>query len=191
MEMQYYRTFLALPVKAGADLLEIRKELRYALEDERISWVDPTRFHVTLRFLGNTRIEDVERISRALKEDEFRPDARVVSMCSLGSFGPRKKPRVIWVGFDCEEWFKEVKEGVDELLEELGFPRQETPFTAHLTLGRVRSLRDPARYREVLQEMKTRICETVCFDRLVYYRSILGSDGPEYMPLENISFRKE
>lgn len=189
--MQYYRTFLALPLEVGADLLEIRKELRSALEDERISWVDPTRFHVTLRFLGDTRIEDVERISRALKEGGFRPDAKKVSMCSLGSFGPRKKPRVIWVGFDREEWFEEVKEGVDDLLEALGFPRQEPPFTPHLTLGRVRSLRDRVRYREVLQEMKPRICETVCFDRLVYYRSILGSNGPEYLPLGNISFRKE
>ena len=191
MEIQYYRTFIALPVQVGADLMEVRHELMTALEEERISWVNPTRFHVTLRFLGDTPITEVGRIARALKEGGFRPDAMSVPMRGVGSFGPRKKPRVIWVGFDSEEWFSTVKEGVDSLLEELGFPRQEQAYTAHLTLGRVRSLQDLARYREVIEKMKTRILEAVCFDRLVYYRSILGSGGPEYTSLEEISFRKK
>lgn len=189
--MQYYRTFIALPVQVGADLMEVRHELMTALEEERISWVDPTRFHVTLRFLGDTPIEDVGRIATVLKAGGFRPDAMSIPMRGVGSFGPRKKPRVIWIGFDHEEWFSSLKEGVDSLLEELGFPRQEQAFTAHLTVGRVRSLRDLARYREVIEKMKSRIFEAVSIDRLVYYRSILGSGGPEYSSLEEIGFRKE
>jgi 2'-5' RNA ligase len=110
-------------------------------------------------------------------------------MSGIESFGPRKKPRVIYFGFGQKEWFNALKEDVDGVLEELGFPVQDQPFTAHLTLGRVRSLRNLSRYHEVIEGMKTRSCESVYFDSLVYYRSILGSRGPEYSKLEEIRFR--
>jgi len=191
MEMQYYRTFIALPVQVGADLLEIRKELMFALEDERISWVDPKRFHVTLRFLGDTRISDVDKISRALKDVRIPSDAIWIPVTGVGSFGPRKKPRVIWTGFGREEWFGGLKKGVDDILEEFGFPSVDQPFTAHLTLGRIRSLRSLSSYLDILAGLKERACEPVCFDRLVYYHSILGPGGPEYSKLEEILFTRE
>jgi len=189
--MQYYRTFIALPVKVGADLLEIRQDLMSVLEDERISWVDPKRFHVTLRFLGDTPVRDVDTIARALKALRFPSDAQSFPVTGVGSFGPLKKPRVIWAGFGREEWFGGLKEGVDGMLEEYGFPKLDQPFTAHLTLGRVRSLRNLSRYHDILEGMKGRGCEPVCFDRLVYYRSNLGPGGPEYSKLEEILFSRE
>lgn len=189
--MQYYRTFIALPVQVGDDLLEIRNELMSALEDERISWVDPKRFHVTLRFLGDTRISDVDKIARALKDVSIPSEAIWVPVTGVGSFGPRKKPRVIWAGFDQEECFGGLKKGVDGILEEFGFPKAEQPFTAHLTLGRIRSLKSLARYQDILEGMKGRSCDAVGFDKLVYYRSILGSGGPEYSKLEEILFIRE
>lgn len=189
MAYTYYRTFLALPVKANADLLELRRALMSVLEEERISWVDPTRFHVTLRFLGDTHPSDVDKISRALQEGRFRPEAQEVPVNGAGSFGPRKKPRVIWVGFGRESWFRTLKEGVDGLLEKQGFPGQDQPFTAHLTLGRIRSLRNVSRYHEIMEGFTQKACDPVWFDRLVYYRSILGPGGPEYHKLEEIRFR--
>ena len=189
--MQYYRTFIALPVQVGADLLEIRKELMSALEDERISWVDPKRFHVTLRFLGDTRISDVDKIARVLRDVRFPFNAIRIPVTGVGSFGPRKLPRVIWAGFGQEEWFSSLKEGVDGILEGFGFPKSDQPFTAHLTLGRIRSLKSLARYHDILEGMKGRACEPVNFDRLVYYRSVLTSGGPEYSKLEEILFKSE
>jgi len=189
--MQYYRTFIALPVQAGADLLKIRKELMFALEDERISWVDPKRFHVTLRFLGDTRISDVDRIARALKDVRFPTEAIWVPVSGVGSFGPRKKPRVIWAGFGREECVGGLKKEVDGILGDFGFNATDLPFTAHLTLGRIRSLRSLSGYHKVMEGMQDIACESVCFDRLVYYRSILGSGGPEYSKLEEILFVRE
>jgi 2'-5' RNA ligase len=191
MENQYYRTFIALPVRVGEELLELRQEMMTALEDERISWVDPKRFHVTLRFLGDTLLSDVDRISKAFKEGGFRPDAISVPVIGVGSFGPQKKPRVIWIGFGQEEWFGRLKDGVDGLLEDLGFPKQDQLFTAHLTLGRVRALRDLPRYHKIMEGMKGKVFDEVNFDRIIYYRSILGSGGPEYVKLEELLLRRE
>jgi len=187
MENPYYRTFLALPVKAGMDLLELHRSLMRDLEGERISWVDPTRFHITLRFLGDTLLSDVSKISAALKQGGFRYDAQEIPVTGVGSFGPHKKPRVIWVGFENEDWFEGLKEEVDALLEEQGIPRENQPFTAHLTLGRIRSLRNLSRYHEIIEGVEKKACDPLWFNRLVFYRSILGSGAPEYHPLEEIS----
>lgn len=172
-------------------MLEARHQLMTSLEEERISWVDPKRFHITLRFLGDTRLADVDRIGQALMKGRFLPETTLVPVTGLGSFGPRKKPRVIWIGFGREEWFSRLKDGVDSTLEECGFPKQDQPFTTHLTLGRIRSLGDLSRYYEIIERMKTNSYEAVWFDRMIYYRSILGPRGPEYSKLEEILFRKE
>ena len=190
MEKPYYRTFLALPVQVGAALLELRRSLMRDLEGERISWVETGRFHVTLRFLGDTLLSDVSKISVALKQGGFHFDAQEVPVTGVGSFGPRKKPRVIWIGFGRAEWFAGLKEGVDVLLEEQGIPKENQPFTAHLTLGRIRSLQNISRYYKILEEAKDHSCEPVGFNSLVFYRSILGEGGPEYRKLEEISFRR-
>ena len=190
MENPYYRTFLALPVQVGADLLALRQSLMGDLEGERISWVEPGRFHVTHRFLGDTRLSDVSKISAALKQGGFHFDAQEVPVTGVGSFGPRKKPRVIWIGFGRAEWFAGLKEGVDILLEEQGIPKENQPFTAHLTLGRIRGLHNISRYYEIMEGVKDPSCEPLWFDRLVFYQSILGSGGPEYRKLEEIRFRR-
>lgn len=171
-------------------MLEARHQLMTSLEGERISWVDPKRFHITLRFLGDTRLPDVDRIGQALAKGRFLTHATSVPVTGLGSFGPRKKPRVIWIGFGREEWFSRLKEGVDSILEECGFPKQEQAFTAHLTLGRIRSLGDLSRYYEIMEGMKANSYEVVWFDRLIYYRSILGTRGPEYIKLAETLFKK-
>jgi 2'-5' RNA ligase len=187
MEKPYYRTFIALPVQVGADLLELRRRLMQDLEAERISWVEPGRFHVTLRFLGDTHLNEVDKISRALKQGMLRADAEEIPVKGVGSFGPRKNPRVIWIGFGNEAWFQGLKEEVDAFLEEQGFSRPDQLFTPHLTLGRIRSLRILSRYYQIMEGVKGQIFDPVWIKHLVYYRSILGAGGPEYSKLKEIS----
>jgi len=190
MGKSYYRTFLALPVEAGEDLLELRQSLMASLEEERISWVDPGRYHITLRFLGDTSLSEVAKIASALKEGGLNKEAQQVPVLGVGSFGPRQKPRVIWAGLGGEKWFVELKQAVDNLLEEQGIPRQDAPFRPHLTLGRIRHLQHLSRFHEIIEGMKKISCESLYFNRLVYFRSILDSGGPQYHPLEELHFRR-
>lgn len=189
MEGSYYRTFFAIPVQVGADLLEVRKEIMSALKGERISWVLPDMFHITLRFLGDTRVKDVGEITGALRQVDRWPDAFSVPVKSVDSFGPRAHPRVIWAGFGGEERFGQMKEALDTMLADFGMPTVNQPFTAHLTLGRIRSLEDASGYYEIISELKGRVFDPVYIDRLVYYRSVLGSGAPVYSELGKVLFR--
>lgn len=120
MQMQYYRTFIALPIEVGDDVLQVRKELMHALKEERISWVDPDKYHVTLRFLGDTELPEVDRIRRRFKEERLEQKAASVGVSGFRSFGPHKHPRVIFAAFAKEHWFRELKELVDVMLADMG-----------------------------------------------------------------------
>lgn len=188
--MQYYRTFIALPVTAGEDLMELRQEIKTALATERISWVDPKNFHITLRFLGDTPTEDVQKIAGALKSAKFSQNSRHIPVTGVESFGPAKKPRVIWAAFAQEKWFKEIKSELDGYLEDLGFASQKQEFTPHLTLGRIRSLKDLSGYHAFMKGIRAKACEAVTVDRIIYYRSLLTPEGPNYTKLSEILFEK-
>ena len=188
MKNQYYRTFIAAPLRMGEPFMQARNNLMEALREERISWTNPEQYHVTLRFIGETEQTDMKRICHALQNDFPVPGQINMDANELGSFGPRKKPRVIWVGFEESSFIDLMKLEVDRMLEICGIPIENQPFRAHLTLGRVRSLKDLQLYYRIIQEMKHDFKATVLFDRLVYFRSILGSGGPQYQVLEEVKF---
>lgn len=188
MEKQYYRTFIGLPVKPGPGLLSMRSKMMESLSGERISWVRPELFHVTLRFIGDTPVSVLEEIRKSLRKGVQVPKAAELELRGVGSFGPRKKPRVIWVGFQEPDLFKTLRAEVDRALECCGILRDDHPFNPHLTLGRVRSLQKPDSYYETITMLSPRLNESVLIDKMVYYRSILGPEGPGYSALEEYAF---
>jgi 2'-5' RNA ligase len=188
MENQYYRTFIGLPLQVEQSFLEARKDLLAAFRDERISWTLPEQYHVTLRFLGETERDTVEAIGQALQNEVSLPGQSRQILRGLGSFGPRKRPRVLWVGFEEGDFFDLLKQEVDRALESCGIPGEKQPFRAHLTLGRVRSLKNLNEYYQTVEQMRERFMASVLFDRLVFFRSILGPGGPEYQKLKKLQF---
>lgn len=188
---KYLRTFIGLPFCVDQNFLLARHRLMTTLEGERISWVDPSLYHVTLRFLGDTRLSLIQEIGRVLRAELRLPQSTSLKVTGLGSFGPRKKPRVIWVGFDGAVFFGTLKMEVDRVLQMCGILPVQQPFRAHLTLGRVRGLLHPERYEKAMEQMKMQFDSRISFEKLVYFRSTLGSGGPEYTALEELQFRQD
>lgn len=185
---KYLRTFIGLPLSVDQDFLRARRKLMRALEGDRISWTNPDQFHVTLRFIGDTEHSSIKRIGSALHAGLTVPGRTGLDVGNLGSFGPRKGPRVIWTGFVETDFIESLKLEVDRALELAGIPLSEREFRAHLTLGRVRSLQDLQRYYMKIEEMEKEFVSPVLFEKLVFFRSVLGSRGPEYQVLDEIHF---
>lgn len=189
MESQYYRTFIGLPLRVNQVFLQARHNLMNALNEERISWTNPDQYHVTLRFIGDTEQSLIKKIGNAMHGEMASPEQIRLETSGLASFGPRKRPRVIWVGFDESSFFNSLKLELDRILELCGIPSTKQEFTAHLTLGRVRSLQDLQRYYLTVEEMHQQFNSSVIFEKMVFFRSILGPIGPQYQILDEIKFR--
>lgn len=185
--MEFYRTFIALPMEVGPEVHQLAMTLKRSFDGERISWVDPIRFHLTLRFLGDTPVEQVKIIGDKLLKDIKSPRIRV-KLTSLGSFGPRTRPRVIWLGLESTEMIQRLYEQIQQVLKNCGFPPAEQTFRPHLTLGRVRSLKNLNNYHRIIESTHQLQMGEVEVDKLVFYRSIPGSGGPVYTPLYQVKF---
>ncbi len=158
------------------------------LRNERISWVKPGNYHVTIRFLGDTPTKEVSSVKNALGGITSLPTSKNLQLQSIGSFGPRKRPRVIWSGFQDPGIFTELREMTDRALVSCGYKFNTDPLKAHLTLGRIRSLKDILHFYEVLERMKDLFRGEVLVDRMIFYRSRLRKEGPVYESLLELPF---
>jgi 2'-5' RNA ligase len=110
-----------------------------------VAWVAPGNLHLTLKFLGTVPETRIDAIVAALTQSglDLRPFEAQIR--GLGAFPSGTRPRVIWAGVtDGATEMVELARRVDAALAELGFAREERPFSPHVTLGRVRRPgRDP------------------------------------------------
>lgn len=187
MEPEYYRTFIALPVRPGKELLSVVERLRKPLAGERISWVRPENFHFTLRFLGDIPVDQVRLIGQALRSGIHALKFQL-RMTAPAIFGPRKRPRVLYIGTEPSKELDELHHQVETILTTCGWPPSDQPFRAHLTLGRIRSLKNVQALHGSLVGFREEHRGTLEIDRLIYFRSVLKPDGPVYSPIEEVRF---
>lgn len=185
MKPEYYRTFVAMPVTLEPGDLALVEELRHSLRNERISWVRADQYHITLRFLGDTPVDQAMHIGETLRS-EVHVNAAVVRLNPPQTFGPRKRPRVLYMGLEPSTILDEAHARVESVIRKCGWPREDHPFRPHLTLGRIRALKDLGGFHRNIEEFGKREPGAVCLNRLVYYRSILGANGAVYTPLAQI-----
>ena len=69
----------------------------------------------------------IEQVQRELREIKFG---------GLGFFPPSRKPRVLWAGIAGWNRLEPLAADVESALERIGIPREQRPFSPHLTLAR-------------------------------------------------------
>jgi len=132
------RTFIAIPISAPT-----RNSLRAAqqalvAQGFRARWTKPDQFHITLKFLGEIPAPMVESVAEATEAAirGWRPFT--LSFAGVGAFPDWARPRVLWAGVAAGQSALTALAGdVDAALASLGFAREERPFQAHVTLGRI------------------------------------------------------
>ena len=179
------RLFVAVTLDAGireevgAVIRELRRERVF--ESMSIKWVETTNLHLTLQFLGEVNSGRVEDIAATLNQ-AWRQGLFYASLVDAGTFPPAGSPWVVWlsVGEGGAE-LRALHEEIQERLEPLGFAPEHRTYCAHLTIGRVRQVREPsgARMREAQQAVVVSSARWLV-DRVVLYESRLSSAGSSY-----------
>jgi 2'-5' RNA ligase len=97
-------------------------------------WARPESLHITLKFIGEQAPERVEAITERLRRIES--SAFEIRSAGYGFFPTAKAPRVFWIGIQAGPQLAELAESIDMAVAELGIPREDRPFSPHLTLAR-------------------------------------------------------
>ena len=177
------RVFIALKVDPGRELLKLYSSLNALLEAENIKWVDPGNIHLTLAFLGDTEEKRIKILSDMLGDIccDFKEFDFVLS--GTGIFKNIRDPRVLWIGIKSADRLFAINSLITEGLKINGFNTEERPFSPHLTLGRMKSIRDAENLKTVLERYKDHQIQSVHANEVILYESILMQTGPLYKPL--------
>ncbi len=189
MHADIRRTFIAFRVTAGKEILDCLGRLKVLLTGARIKWVDHEKMHITLTFIGNTPANKIREVSGIMDNHVPSYPAPDLFIKGIGVFRNPDHPKVIWLGVDPMPGLNDLKDKIDRDLRHDGFNIERREFKPHLTLGRIKSLRDKSGIIEMIREYQDRPFLKGSIEELVLYESVLRPQGPEYIPLSRSKFR--
>ncbi|MEE4198830.1 MAG: RNA 2',3'-cyclic phosphodiesterase [Bacteroidales bacterium] len=174
------RTFIAVKIPVSKSTAGMIQEIKDELQNEKIKWVDFFNMHITLFFLGDTREEMIEKIISELEHVFIDKKKFVLKGKGVGVFKNWKNPRVVWLGIERSQYLQDLKNEIDQWMQNMGFPIEERAFKPHLTLGRVKSVINKDKLRMVVERYKDVEFQDFMVGKVVFYESRLTQAGPVY-----------
>ena len=154
-----------------------------------VKWVTENQMHLTLKFLGNIGQENVQKISGVLKATAGDFSTFNILFSKIGAFPNYERPRIIWLGIEKgKESLKLLNNKVECELEKIGFSKEKREYKAHLTLGRVKSLKNIPGLSRLINEADLQFQDEIKIDKLILFQSTLTPKGAIYTPLTQQSF---
>lgn len=146
------RTFLA--VELADDLRNhitlVQQDLRQRLgressPDVRITWVQSSSIHLTMKFLGDTDEQLIGSLGEAVERAMIGHRAVHMPVERLGVFPRPQQPRVLWVG-PSEQWeqgddakrLAALHRALEDCCRSFGFALKGRSLSPHLTLARIK-----------------------------------------------------
>jgi 2'-5' RNA ligase len=170
------RSFVAFDLEESmrARVVSLMEELRGRVRDVR--WVRPEGVHITLRFLGWSDQEALDRLQPLLEAAAARCPPSDARIGAVGFFPERGGPRVISLSVALPEPVLQLQRECEKAAVEVGFPPEVRAFRPHLTLGRFKG-------RASRPQVAPSELGTTRLESLVLFHSQLQRGGAVYTPL--------
>jgi 2'-5' RNA ligase len=164
-------------------------------------WVHPESLHITVKFIGEQAPAQVEAISERLHRVES--GAFEIRCAGYGFFPTAKAPRVFWIGIQAGPQLAELAQSIDMATAELDIPREDRPYSPHLTLARAGgrsgspkwSKGDGANSKFAVLEKRLAAMDEIDFGTMtvrefILYQSQLSTGGSKYTKLQRFPLHK-
>jgi 2'-5' RNA ligase len=97
-----------------------------------VRWVEPERFHLTLRFIGVVDDPLASDIATALQRVEATSFA--LTLAGVGHFHEHS----LWVGVEPNPALMCLQHEIEQVLQAIGLPTDRRPYVPHVKLARLR-----------------------------------------------------
>lgn len=183
--MAKIRSFIALPLSADiqSEIARVQAELMASQAD--VKWDTSDKFHITLKFLGDIEADQAPLIAGELVKSIGTSPPFDLTFSNLGAFPNAERPRVVWIGTRVIEQVPQLQWKVERVCESFGFAKEDRPFHAHVTLGRVKGSRNLDRLTAKLKSVTFKPLIARCSE-IHMMRSELRPTGSVYTLLNSI-----
>jgi 2'-5' RNA ligase len=177
------RIFIAVKIDPGENLMNMISILKSGLKDERIKWTESENYHITLAFLGDTEETKIKAINNMLRITCEGFGEFEINIKGAGVFKNFSDPRIIWSGIETSEKMNKLYDCIKSGLKDTGISLEERPFRPHLTLGRIKIIRDNGNLKSLVAKYLNAEMQNQPVNEVILYESILFQTGPVYKPL--------
>lgn len=148
------RLFLAINLEPNVRraIVDATASLRTAAPS--LGWVDETRLHLTLKFLGEQSEDLVASLSDSVSRVAQRHKQFSMQLGEIGAFPNFRRARVVWMGVGREPRLELLHHDLELACETHGFELEGRPFHPHLTLARVKDRTASEQLRRLARESK-------------------------------------
>jgi 2'-5' RNA ligase len=128
------RVFFAIELDDG--IKDYLSKIQHKVKSHCISgnFTFKENFHLTLRFIGEQNIQQVENLKEVLKDvagiSEFG-----LRLDKLGSFKKGNRS-IIWAGLEKSLHLQELYNNMENSLAQIGYQKEERSYNPHITLAR-------------------------------------------------------
>jgi 2'-5' RNA ligase len=181
------RLFVAYKIIPDQGFLSGFRKLKSLMHIQQVKWVEENNIHITLKFLGETEEQKLTLIDEILRSRASQQSGLTVRLTGLGVFGSRHDPRVIWTGIEPYEALALLMKEMREDFIPAGYPADRQNIVPHLTLGRIRQVRDRILFQQSLDQYRNLVSEPIKLEKIILFESILRREGPLYKILTEYS----
>jgi 2'-5' RNA ligase len=188
------RVFIAIDIdednRAALGNLQQRLQSKVDIKKSDAKWVKPENIHLTLKFLGEIRDEQVVDVCNVVKEVADRHNSFDLDIESVGHFGGRNA-RVLWIGTGKgRENLLQLQKDLEQQLASAGWPPEKRAYSGHLTLCRVRHPKAGFKLAQIAGEYRDFKLGIMPAESVSVYQSELTPAGPIYTVLGEYELRE-
>lgn len=153
----------------------------------KAKWVRLQGIHLTLKFLGNIELGQVDPVVAKMAEAVHGIGPLQLGAKGVGVFPNLRRPRVIWAGMAGDlAALKDLQRNIEAALSAIGFAGEKRSFQGHLTLGRFKGRTDSRQVARALEEFSGFETQTFTAQHLVLFKSQLEPTGAVYSQLKKV-----
>ena len=184
--------FVAIKAELDPEMTLFLKEMKEALAEEAVHWVDPVNFHVTLHFFGNIDESKEFALNRIFEDFAAEEKSFEFGLKGVHYFGKGQRPRGLFIdicgGEELDRFAGQLKA---VLLDKGMIGEDELAFRPHLTIARLKSLEDKKRFSELVESWRQNSPEqNIRVTEITFYESQTKTGGPVYKPMAIFKFRE-
>jgi 2'-5' RNA ligase len=183
--MSVIRAFIAIDLspEIHQKLEEVSEKYKSQLAKVPVRWVPVTNIHLTLKFLGDVSLSNIEILTDMIQTEVSIHHQFELTVGGAGAFPNSRQPRVLWIGIQAPQELLVIQKGIEAATTRLGYAREDRAFSPHLTLGRVSrnaTSQDVKDISHTLEKTRIGFLGATCVEQIHLYRSDLNPKGAVY-----------
>jgi 2'-5' RNA ligase len=150
----------------------------------KAKFVPKDNIHITLKFIGEKRDNDISDIIETLKHSHDEIGTFSLHIKGVGAFPHSFAPKIIWVGANGPK-IEELAQSIDDHMATLGIKKEQKPYKAHITFARVKSVYEKRDVNDIIQSLSDIEIGTQNVTSFSLVKSTLTPKGPIYSTVKD------